>query len=145
MQAPLPIKLMLISPWLDVTCSDPRQAALDKEDPILAPLGLIEEGRWYAGRLSAKHPSVSPLFGTFGSIPPTLVLTGTHDLLHADSLRLESIGNEQGLPIRISIYPRMLHVWPSMPIPEAKRALDEAASLLQSDPGDWKKFPEDKD
>lgn len=126
----LPERLVLLSPWLDVTCSDSRQLDLDKADPILAPKGLIEEGGWYAGRLSPEHPTVSPLFGSVEGMPPTLVLTGTHDLLHADSLRLQSIGAGMNLPLRVSTYQNMMHVWPSMPIPEAERALDEVASFL---------------
>ena len=65
MQAPLPIKLMLISPWLDVTCSDPRQAALDREDPILAPLGLIEEGRWVRRKTRCQAPECQPSVRNF--------------------------------------------------------------------------------
>ncbi len=127
---PLPKAIVLLSPWLDVTCSSPLQVALDKADPMLAPQALIEEGKWYAGQLPPKHPSVSPLFGTFDRMPPTLVLTGTHDLLHSDSLQLQSIGMSNNLPIQVRTFPDMLHVWPSMPIPEAKQALDHVAEFL---------------
>jgi epsilon-lactone hydrolase len=35
-----PTSFVLISPWLDVTCSDPAQAILDRSDPLLAMRGL---------------------------------------------------------------------------------------------------------
>ena len=45
----LPHRVILISPWLDVTVSEPAQAAIEPSDVILMrPRGALA-GRWYAG------------------------------------------------------------------------------------------------
>ena len=126
-----PAALVLLSPWLDVTCSDPRQDGLNAVDPQLAPAGLREQGRWYAGDLSPTNPAVSPIFGDLRELPPTLVLTGTHDLLNADAHRLkEGLAGAPPSQLTFSEYKDMLHVWPAMPIPESGEALDEVAAYL---------------
>lgn len=128
---PQPAALVLISPWLDVTCSDPGQASLEKLDPMLAIPGLVEEGAWYAGPLSPMDPAVSPIFGDMRDLPPMLVFTGTHDLLHADVCRLQQTMASLPSSLTVREYTDMLHVWPAMPIPEATEALDEIAAYLR--------------
>ncbi|AHK30833.1 esterase [Rhodococcus opacus PD630] len=61
--APQPSRLILLSPWLDVTMSDPAQATIEKRDILLARGGLKEAGRLYAGDLEVTDWRVSPLFG----------------------------------------------------------------------------------
>jgi monoterpene epsilon-lactone hydrolase len=126
---PQPDGLVLISPWLDVTCADPRQDGAAHVDPLLAIPGLREAGRMYAGDLSPADPRVSPLFGDLGALPPTLVLTGTHDLLNADARRLHALANSTLLTT--SEYVGALHVFPKTLIPEAKRAVEEIASFFR--------------
>ncbi len=120
-------RLVLISPWLDVTCGDVRQVGLERVDPMLGLAGLQEAGRWYAGELATTDARVSPLFGDVSGLPPMLVLTGTHDLLHPDALRLAEKG---GSGIRLRTYRGMPHVWPAMPMPEGKKALGEVVEFL---------------
>ena len=126
-----PESLVLISPWLDVTCADPAQDALEQLDPMLARPGLREQGRWYAGPLSTRDPRVSPLFGDLQDLPPMLVLAGTHDLLYADATRLANRVETQHGKLKVLTFPEMLHVWPAMPIPEAKQAIAAIVKFLQ--------------
>jgi acetyl esterase/lipase len=124
-----PDGLVLISPWLDVTCSDPWQDASAHVDPLLALPGLREAGRMYAGERSPADPLVSPLFGDLGALPPTLVVTGTHDLLNADARRLHALANSDALTT--SEYAGALHVFPKTSVPEATRAVREIAGFLE--------------
>ena len=130
-----PACLVLVSPWLDVTCSDPRQEQLEAVDPILALPGLREEGRWYAGPVPPTDPRVSPLFGELGSLPPMLVLSGTHDLLNPDAHRLQERCSAVSCDCTLSEYTGMLHVWPAMPVPEAGMAVEEMVAFLRQHSG----------
>lgn len=122
----LPEGLVLISPWLDVTFSDPSQGELERLDPILSRPSLREKGLWYAGSLAATDARVSPIFGEMDGLPPMMVLAGTHDLLFADAVRLRALVPN----IRWVEGAEMMHVWPLMAIPEAKSALDEIAGFV---------------
>ena len=129
---PQPARLVLLSPWLDVSCSDPRQQALEPLDPILAIAGLREAGRWYAGDLAMTDPRVSPLYGDIHGLPPTLVLTGTHDLLNPDAHRLQAKMAAEAAPLTVLEYAKMLHVWPAIPIPEGTQAIRDVTAFLQA-------------
>lgn len=47
-----PSRIVLISPWLDLTMSHPDQPAIEAADPFQARSGLLEAGRLYAGTLA---------------------------------------------------------------------------------------------
>ncbi|HEX6682980.1 MAG TPA: alpha/beta hydrolase fold domain-containing protein [Candidatus Limnocylindrales bacterium] len=122
----MPRRLVLISPWLDVTMSHPDQPRLARRDPMLDLPGLAEAGRLYAGRLGPEHPFASPLRGGLGGLPPITAFTGTRDLLHPDSVALDPVADVHigaGLP----------HVYPILPIPEGATARATITRLIALD------------
>jgi monoterpene epsilon-lactone hydrolase len=129
---PLPSKLVLIAPWLDVTCSDPRQPELAKRDRMLDIPGIRAAGRWYAGDLAPTAPEISPLFGSLSGLPPMAVWIGKRDLLHADAQRLKAQAEREGARLTYYEYDGMFHDWPMAPILEAERAIDEMAAFIQA-------------
>ena len=72
----------------------------------------------------------SPLFETVDGLPPMLVFAGSDEVLLADALRLKKKGDQEGAEIELKVYDRMQHVWMLLPIPEAKRALNEIVDFL---------------
>lgn len=118
----LPDALLLISPWLDVTMTDPSQPLVASKDPILAIPGLAEAGRLWAGELSADDPLVSPLFGDYSHLPPMTVMCGSYDLLVADSRRLVESARAAGIPVNYVESAGMFHDYPLLPTPEGAAA-----------------------
>ncbi len=55
-----PDKLILFSPWLDISMSNPKVADFEAVDPMLSAYGLIEMGKCWAGDLDIKDYKVSP-------------------------------------------------------------------------------------
>ncbi len=123
---PPPAGLVLFSPWLDITVSGPDQPELEKRDPSLNIPMLRRAGEMWARDTDRTSPYVSPLFGDQRGLPPTLLFAGTRDLLYSDARRLA----EKAPNVRLETYPEMFHVWMAAPIPEAKRALDQAAAFM---------------
>ncbi|MFK7843574.1 MAG: alpha/beta hydrolase [Sphingorhabdus sp.] len=128
----LPSKLVLLSPYLDQTASDPAQLELEKTDILVSVEGIKRIGSWWVkdGEEPAVFP-VSPLFAPVDRLPPMLVFAGTDEMLLSDSLRLKQKVDEIDAPIELRAYDRMQHVWMLLPIPEAKRALDEIVEFLE--------------
>ena len=118
-----PYRTVLISPWLDVTLTDPDIPAIVPKDPILAPPGVVEAGNMYRGELPAEDPRVSPINGDFSGLGPITLISGTHDILHPDSKRFVPLAREAGVSIDYHEAPGMFHDYPLLPIPEAKQAL----------------------
>lgn len=127
----LPRKLVLLSPYLDQTAADATQVELDKTDILISIEGIRRLGSWWMreGEDPAMFPA-SPLFEPVDRLPPMLVFAGTDEVLLADSLRLKQKGDEVAAEIDLRIYDRMQHVWMLLPIPEAKKALDEIVGFL---------------
>lgn len=127
----LPCKLVLLSPYLDQTAADPMQVELEKTDVLISVEGIRRLGSWWMreGEDPAMFPS-SPLFESVDRLPPMLVFAGSDEVLLSDSLRLKKKGDEIGARIDLKIYDRMQHVWMLLPIPEAKRALNEIVEFL---------------
>jgi acetyl esterase/lipase len=117
-----PDRIVLISPWLDVTMTHPDQPAIARTDGMLRLDGLAEAGRHYAGTLDPADPRVSPLNGTLAGLAPLTTLCGTHDVLLPDSRRLAARAAEAGLEIDYHEAPGLPHCYPLAPIPEAAAA-----------------------
>jgi acetyl esterase/lipase len=124
---PLPASLVLLSPWLDATLSDPSQPGLAGTDRLLAIPGTRVAGAMYAGDLDPADPRVSPLFGSTAGLPPIAVFNGTHDLLHPDGRRLRDKAAREGASLAYYEYAGLFPVWLGVPLPESAQALDEIA------------------
>jgi acetyl esterase/lipase len=126
-----PAGLVLLSPWLDVTTSDPMQQEIERVDPLLMCAGLKAAGRWYAGAMATDDPRVSPLHGPIAGLPPILVFCGTHDILVTDARRLAERAAAEGANIEYHEEHELMHVYPLMPFPEARKARDRIVSFVR--------------
>ncbi|NKY86657.1 alpha/beta hydrolase fold domain-containing protein [Nocardia veterana] len=126
-----PKEVVLISPWLDVTMSDPMSAELDPCDPYLGIAGLVEAGRLYAGRLDPRDPRISPLNAPTATPGRLSLFVGTRDILLADARRFRSRCADEGTELDYYEYPGMIHAWHIADIPEARHALRELVHIVQ--------------
>lgn len=128
--ARLPDRLVLLSPWLDTSMTDPAVLTSTSTDRMLDVPGLRWAGMQWARGLEVTNPVVSPLFGSLSGLPPTAVFTGTADILNADARRLREKAVVEGLKLVYFEYPGLFHVWMGAPIPEGERALRQAAQFI---------------
>ena len=119
---PAPRATVLISPWLDISGTDPRLAQISPRDPWLAVPGSRAAGDLYRGELSEFDPLVSPLYGNLLGLGPITMFSGTRDILNADAHRLVDAAAVARVDLDFYEVPGMIHVYPLLPIPEAKTA-----------------------
>ncbi len=131
-QAPLPQKLGLLSPWLDLTMSHPDIERLKKFDQLLTKEDLIAAGRDYAGDHNPGHHLLSPINGDFAGLPPALVLVGTHELFLCDCRRFKEKAEAAGVPISYKEWKGMFHDWMALTpaMAEANEAVDEIVDFF---------------
>jgi epsilon-lactone hydrolase len=127
-----PAALVLLSPWLDVTMTDPAQKELEKVDPLLVRAGPKAAGRWYASAMSTADPRVSPLYGEIAGLPPILMFCGTHDILVADARRLAARAAEEGTDVEYHEEPGLMHVYPLLFFPESRKAQDRIVEFVRN-------------
>ncbi|MFE0577181.1 alpha/beta hydrolase fold domain-containing protein [Streptomyces sp. NPDC058874] len=127
-----PSRIVLVSPWLDVTMSHPDQPAIEEADPLLARAGLLEAGRLYAGTLDAEDPLVSPLYGTFSGLAPLTVFSGTRDVLSTDSRELVRRARAEGAEVEFHEAEGMPHAYPLLALAQGRAARDRIVELVRS-------------
>ena len=123
-----PRRIVLISPWLDITVTHPTMPALDRHDPFLGIEGLREAGRLYSDGLNPHDPRVSPIYGELTGLAPLSVFIGTRDVLLADSRRLRALAAQRGVELDYEEYPGMFHGWILQELPEAHEATRRIAA-----------------
>jgi triacylglycerol lipase len=106
---PVPSSMVLLSPWLDVSLTNPNIALV--HDPLLpVPPGQVIGKEW-AGNLPENNYMVSPLFGSLNGIPPTYVYEGSMDSLAPDVLVLQHNAALTGAPISFTLAKGEIHDW----------------------------------
>ncbi len=119
---PQPRKLVLLSPWLDLTLSHPDLPALERRDPWLSIDGTVEAGKTWAGGDDPTQPRLSPINGELTGLAPMDVYVGTRELCLADVLLLQERAAAVGAALEVTVCPGAVHVYPLVPAPEGRAA-----------------------
>ncbi|GEP24180.1 alpha/beta hydrolase [Lentilactobacillus diolivorans] len=128
----LPKRAVLLSPWLDVTNSNPKMSQIQPVDPMLDLKNLTRLGRGYIGDLDSHDPLASPIYGDSSELPSIYVFTGTHDILNADALKFQRLADQNDWNVTTFNYQKMNHVFSVFPIPEGTDSLNRIVHIIQS-------------
>lgn len=133
---PLPAKLVLMSPWLDMTASGASYTENFEKDPMF---GGTRESMIYRGDYLGEHepdePYLSPLFGELAGLPPMLIQAGEIEMIRSDGERAAEKIKQAGGEVVLQIYSGMFHVFQMgmEQIPESAKAWEEVERFLSSD------------
>ena len=130
---PMPGKLVLISPFIDLTLAGESLQRNAKADPMLSLDWIHAKTPMYLGTTAPDHPLASPLFADLSGLPPTLVQVGTEEILYSDSERLAARAAEIGWDLTLSVWHGLFHDFQMMGdiLPEADLALAEIAAFVK--------------
>ncbi len=120
---PQPERLVLIAPWVDLTGTTPGVLEAAERDPWLSHPHLAVYASMWAGTddpARLARPRLSPGLGDLEGLPPTLMLCGTRDLLQPGCDALFARAVEADWPVEYVVAPGLIHVYPLLPIPEAR-------------------------
>ena len=106
---PWPAAVGLMTPCTDGALISDTIATNDQLDSVLKHAAMDEFWAVYAGGHDRTDPYLSPVYGDFAKgFPPTLLQSGTRDLLLSDTVRLHRALRRAGVEAE-------LHVWEAMP------------------------------
>ncbi len=128
---PRPTHVVLVSPWVDLTSSTAGTAEASARDPWLRLSKIELYASWWAGDDDLARAELSPLFGELAGLPPLLVLCGTRDTLWPQVAELVRRASAAGTSVTYHEEPGLMHVYPILPIPEARPAMDQVAAWLR--------------
>ncbi len=110
-QAGIPLAgLALLSPWLDLSVTDPAFTTNAATDPLFSAEAAREAATLYLQGQSANDPLASPLLGEVSGYPPTYVNVGMGEVLVGDALRLRDRLEQAGVPVTLHAVDGMEHV-----------------------------------
>jgi monoterpene epsilon-lactone hydrolase len=130
---PQPSRIVLFSPWLDLTLAD--RAALDVEprDVMLGIQALRQCGIWWAAGDDARLPRLSPLYADMQGLPPISLFQGTRDIFVIDSQAFAAKVKNVGGAIDYVQFPGAFHVFVGATFTsEAKQVFGRIAATLQT-------------
>ncbi|CAN5477855.1 N/A [soil metagenome] len=130
-RAHLPSHLVLLSPWVDLTTSTPETYELDAIDPwlFIGKLDLYADW-WAGGAADLGRPEVSPALGDLDGLPPTLMFCGTLDRRGPGGRLLADRAAASDWSLTYLEAADLIHVFPLLPVPEAKRAWRHTEAFL---------------
>lgn len=130
---PQPRRMVLFSPWVDLTQSGASMRSQDGHDPMLTHAGTCRAADLYRGLTAADHPQVSPLFGNLAGLPPTLVQAGSDEVLLSDSERLAERAAEAGWDLHLQVWDGLFHDFQAFAdfLPAGARALQVVAGFAR--------------
>ncbi|KAJ2388143.1 hypothetical protein GGI05_003873 [Coemansia sp. RSA 2603] len=145
MDLPMPRNVLLVSPWVDSTCSGESWVSnqgkdylpgLTLEDPFHPTRMFYQAGRMFDEQMlqELRCPLVSPVFGTFEGLPPMLVQMGQDELLRDDiSEFVCKVKQQSKNPAILESYEDMPHAFILLHFTEsAQRAFDNMSAFLDS-------------
>lgn len=109
---PMPVKTILISPWLDVRLTNPKIDEVQKQDKQLNKDTLKLAGIAYAGEDGINTYLVNPINGDLSKLKNIVILTGTNDILNPDVQLLKEKAEKVGVTtIQIKEFAQAGHIW----------------------------------
>ncbi|MCD4753407.1 MAG: alpha/beta hydrolase [Anaerolineaceae bacterium] len=129
----LPSCVVMLSPWLDLAGRGNSIVRLAKVDAQLNWKNLQISAKSYYGDFPPDFPLISPLYANLRGFPPTLIITGGHEILLDDSIRFADRAVMSNVDIELIVAPKMGHAWSifQMVIPEAEKANEVICNFIQ--------------
>ena len=126
-----PTQIILLSPWLDITLTNPEINDIDPNDPFLGRDSLQQAGKLYAGTTNPDHYLLSPINGSLEGLGKLSIFAGSNEILVADVRKLRSLAEAKGIDLNYYEYASMVHAWMFLNFSEAKKAKKQIIDLIK--------------
>ncbi len=131
---PLPGAIAPGTPMSDVTkVGDTFRTNAMLDNVLVSPDGFCDDGaKVYANGHDLKDPLLSPVYGDMKGFPPTILTSGTRDLLLSNTVRVHRKLRQAGVEATLQVYEGMSHAHyiRDDTAPETKETFEEIAAFF---------------
>lgn len=114
--------LVLLSPWLDLTCRE--SVHVDAPFDYLVRDGLVRVSASYLGGADPMNPLASPAFADVQGLPRTLIASGGDEVLREEIAAFAAKARTAGVDLEHDVAPGLPHAYALLPMfGPARRAL----------------------
>lgn len=133
---PVPGAIFAGTPWSDLTKTGDTLYSHEGIDRVLVSYdGLLKSAALlYADGRDLKDPLISPLYGDFAEFPPTILVSGTRDMLLSDTVRSHRKLRAAGVIADLHVYEGLSHAGYLLTpdSPESENAFYELSLFLKT-------------
>jgi monoterpene epsilon-lactone hydrolase len=128
---PLPAAIAPGTPMSDLTGRGDSFHTNLMVDNVLVGIGRCDAmAEYYANGHDLKDPMLSPIYGDFTGFPPTILTTGTRDLLLSSTVRVHRKLRQAGIEASLQVFEGQSHADYTSDTPEGKEAYQEIARFF---------------
>jgi monoterpene epsilon-lactone hydrolase len=131
---PLPAAIAPGTPMSDVTgVGDSFRTNAMVDNVLVAVDGFCDAAtRFYANGHDLKDPLLSPVYGDVRGFPPTILTTGTRDLLLSNTVRMRRKLRQAGVEAALQVFEGQSHAhyYRDDTAPESREAFSEIAAFF---------------
>ncbi|MDO4378880.1 MAG: alpha/beta hydrolase [Erysipelotrichia bacterium] len=128
-----PYKIISLSPWLDLTMTNPDIEKYIHVDPMLKVDELKVDSQYWANGTDLHDYRLSPIYGNIQGLHDIYLFVGTHEIFYPDVTKFYNRLKDNHIKTELFIGEGLNHVYPAFPIPEAKQALDTIVQIIKDE------------
>jgi acetyl esterase/lipase len=129
----LPAALVSVSGVTDFTMSGKAFRTKARGEVLITkPAQKYVQRSYAASAGNLRDPLLSPLYADLRGLPPTMLMTGSEEVLLSDAIRMADRLRAAGTPVRLEIWPGMMHSWISsrVSIMESRLAVHHLSTFI---------------
>lgn len=128
-----PDRIVMLSPWLDLSMSNPDIIEDAKKDYMNGLEGTKYAGELWARGMDIKSPIVSPMYGDFSDVGKISIIYGGCEILTSECKRFTDLLDRQNIDYNAIIYQCEGHDFAIFPTKEGKMAVKDIIQLMGED------------
>lgn len=125
--------IIILSPWLDLTLTNPEIATIEKKDNMTGIEGNKYAGILWAGKNNLKNYLVSPIYGKFENLGLITIITGEYDSLKPDCVLLKNKLKESNIDYNYIEYKGQCHDFGAFPTKEGQLVIEDVAKIIKEE------------
>lgn len=125
-----PKNIIMMSPWLDISLSNPKIYEDAKNDYMCGVDGTRYCGKLWADGLDAKDPLVSPMFGNVKKIGKMTIIVGGKEILKSDCHKFSKILESNQVKYNYVEYKGQGHDFGAYPTKEGKMVIEDVSKII---------------
>lgn len=126
----LPKNIIMMSPWLDLSLSNPKTYDDAKTDYMCGVDGTRYCGKLWADGLDTKDPLVSPMFGDVNNLSKMTIITGGKEILKSDCHKFSKILTSHKIKHNFIEYKGQGHDFGAYPTKEGKLVIEDISKII---------------
>jgi acetyl esterase/lipase len=132
---PMPGRLVLFSPWADLSCQGRSLRDNARRDPMLTSEAVRALATYLTRACDPFDPEVSPVYADFRGFPEMLSFAGSTEVLLDDARTVTRKARGAGVRADLHVYRHMPHVFPMFAafVPTAKSVFSVIERFVAGD------------